>query len=127
MWAHILYNVLVRKIPHWGIEMIGGISMTNIKIRVNGKYAEQRRTVLENHALDMYEAMLLDGSLESHLADIQETVSHYVEKRIEAYKTSKEYLSAEKKDCFEAMRLLNMTVLEAEDLAYRMWIANVHE
>ena len=101
--------------------------MTNIEIKVNGKYAEQRRIVLENHAPDMYEAMLSDGSLEAHLADIQDTVSRYVEKRVEAYKISEEYLSAEKKDCFEAMRLLNMTILEAEDFAYRMWIASISE
>lgn len=101
--------------------------MTNTEIRVNGKYAEQRRTVLENHAPDMYEAMLSDGSLESHLADIQETVSRYVESRVEAYKASEEYLAAEKADPFEAMRLLNMTVLEAEDFAYRMWNANIPE
>ena len=107
--------------------MIGGISMTNIEIKVNGKYAEQRRIILENHAPDMYEVMLSDGSLESHLADIQETVSRYVESRVEAYKASEEYLVIEKVDCFEAMRLLNMTVLEAEDFAYRMWIANTPE
>ena len=101
--------------------------MTNIEIKVNGKYAEQRRTVLENHVPDMYESMFSDGSLESHLADIQETVSRYVESRVEAYKTSKEYLNAEKVDCFEAMRLLNMTILEAEDFAYRMWIASIPE
>lgn len=127
MWVHILYNVLVKKIPQWGIEMIGGISMTNIEIKVNGKYAEQRRTVLENHAPDMYEAMLSDCSLESHLANIQETVSRYVESRVEAYKASEEYLVIEKVDCFEAMRLLNTTVLEAEDSAYRMWIASIPE
>ena len=101
--------------------------MTNIEIKVNGKYAEQRRIVLENHVPDMYEAMLSDGSLEAHLADIQETVSRYVESRVEAYKTSEEYLTAEKANSFEAMRLLNMTVLEAEDFAYRMWIASISE
>ena len=101
--------------------------MTNIEIRVNGKYAKQRRIVLENHAPDMYEAMLSDGSLESHLADIQETVSRYIEKRVEAYKASEEYLAAEKVNPFEAIRLLNMTVLKAEDFAYRMWIASIPE
>ena len=101
--------------------------MTNTKIKVNGKYAEQRRTVLENHAPDMYEAMLSDGSLESHLADMQDMVSRYVESRIDSYKTSEEYLSAENINPFEAMRLLNMTVLEAEGSAYRMWISNIPE
>lgn len=101
--------------------------MTNIEIKVNGKYAEQRRTVLENHAPDMYESMLSDGSLESHLANIHETVSRYVESQVEAYKASEEYLTAEKVDCFKAMRLLNMTILEAEDSAYRVWIANIPE
>lgn len=101
--------------------------MEKKEIMVNGKYAEQRRIVLENHAPDMYEAMLSDGSLETHLADIQEMVSSYVEKQIEAYKISEEYLTAEKKDSLEAMRLLNMAILAAEDSAYRIWIANIPE
>ena len=101
--------------------------MRNNEVRVNGKYAEQRRTVLENHAPDMYEAMLADGTLEAHLVDMQETVSNYVETQVEAYKSSKEYLAAEQNDSFEAMRLLNMAVLEAEDTAYRIWISNIPE
>ncbi|MCH5199731.1 MAG: TnpV protein [Oscillospiraceae bacterium] len=101
--------------------------MEKKEITINGKYAEQRKNVLENHAPTMYEAMIADGSLETHLADVQEMVSSYVEKQVERYKTSEEYLAAEQKDSLKAMRLLNMAVLEAEDSAYRIWIANIPE
>ena len=40
---------------------------------------------------------------------------------------SKPAVPAEKKDPAEAMRLLNMTTLEAEDTAYRIWVANFPE
>lgn len=134
MWGHIMYNIITSKIPQWGIKILrqyqykmGGICMSKNEIRAGGKYAEQRRTVLENHAPDMYEAMIADDTLEAHLADMQEIVSNYVETQVEAYKSSKEYLAAEQNDSLEAMRLLNMAVLEAEDTAYRIWIANIPE
>ena len=88
-----------------------------------GKYAEQRREMLENHAPDMYKTMLEDGSLEAHLEAVQSSAERYVEKYIARYTNSEEYLNAEKKDPAEAMRLLNMTTLEAEDAAYRIWVA----
>lgn len=101
--------------------------MDNNEIKVQGKYAEQRREILENHSPDMYKAMLENGSLEAHLVSVQDMAAQYVENYITRYTNSDEYLKAEKKDPAEAMRLLNMTTLEAEDAAYRIWVANFPE
>lgn len=101
--------------------------MTNNEIKVQGKYAEQRREVLENHAPNIYKAMLEQGILEEHLENVQKSAEQYVENYIARYTNSEEYLKAEKKDPAEAMRMLNMTILEAEDAAYRIWIANFPE
>ncbi|MCX4376526.1 MAG: TnpV protein [Oscillospiraceae bacterium] len=92
-----------------------------------GKYAEQRREILENHAPNMYKAMVESGSLEEHLESVQKSAEQYVENYIARYTNSDEYLKAEKKDPAEAMRMLNMTILEAEDTAYRIWVANLPE
>ncbi len=99
--------------------------MITNKINVQGKYAMQRMEVLENHAPDVYNAMLDNGSLEEHLESVQNTAEKYVDDYVDRYTHSDEYLNAEKKDPFEAMRMLNMTILEAEDSAYRMWIASI--
>lgn len=90
-----------------------------------GKYAEQRREVLENHAPEMYSVMTAEGTLEKHLEDVQNRVSVFVEKAADSFRMSEEYKNTEAKDPFEALRLLNMTVLEAENTAYEMWIGNV--
>lgn len=99
--------------------------MANNEIKVQGKYAEQRKDILENHAPDMYKAMLENGSLEEHLVSVQGMAERYVENYVARFKNSDEYLKAEKKDPAEAMRMLNMTTLEAEDAAYRIWVANL--
>lgn len=99
--------------------------MSNNEVKFIGKYADQRREVLENHAPDMYKHMLENGSLEEHLENVQQSVENYVENYIARYTHSDEYLKAEKKDPAEAMRLMNMTTVEAEDTAYRIWIANL--
>lgn len=101
--------------------------MENMVTLTIGKYAEQRRSVLMNHAPSMYEAMLAEGALEAHLADMQERVSDYVDMCAERYRMSEEYRNAEKNDPAEAARLLNMTVLEAEEAAWREWIGNIPE
>lgn len=101
--------------------------MNNNEINVQGKYAVQRREVLENHAPDVYKAMVEQGILEEHLENVQKSAEQYVENYIARYANSEEYLKAEKKDPAEAMRMLNMTTLEAEDAAYRIWIANFPE
>ncbi len=75
----------------------------------------------------MYEAMVESGSLEEHLESVQKSAEQYVENYIARYTNSDEYLKAEKKDPAEAMRMLNMTILEAEDTAYRIWVANLPE
>lgn len=90
--------------------------------QIIGKYADQRLSVLKEHAPKMYEAMLTEGTLEAHLADMQERVSDYVDMCAEKYKMSDEYRNA---DPVKAMQLLNMTVLEAEEAAYREWIGNI--
>lgn len=101
--------------------------MNNNEIKVQGKYAEQRKDILENHAPDMYKALLENGSLEEHLVSVQGMAERYVENYVARFANSDEYLKAEKKDPFEAMRMLNMTTLEAEDAAYRIWVANLPE
>lgn len=101
--------------------------MINNGIKVQGKYAMQRMEVLENHAPDMYKAMVENGSLEEHLEAVQSSAEKYVENYIAHYANSDEYLNAVRKDPAEAMRMLNMTTLEAEDIAYRIWIANIPE
>lgn len=95
------------------------------KINVQGKYAMQRMEMLENHAPDIYNAMLENGSLEKHLASVQSMAEKYVDSYVDRYTHSDEYLNAEKKDPFEAMRMLNMTILEAEEAAYRMLAASI--
>lgn len=99
--------------------------MANKEIKVQGKYAEQRKEILENHAPDMYKAMLENGSLEEHLMSVQDSAERYVDNYVARFVNSDEYLKAEKKDPAEAMRMLNMTTLEAEDAAYRIWVANL--
>lgn len=101
--------------------------MQTVKPSATGKYAERRREVLMEHAPEVYEAMEADGSLEAHLMSVQETVSDYVDMRAEKYRMSDEYRRAEASDPAKALRLLNMTVLEAEEAAYRMWIGNIPE
>lgn len=90
-----------------------------------GKYAEQRREILENHAPDIYKAMLESGSLNAHLKSVQDMAEKYVENYVARFVNSDEYLKAEKKDPAEAMRMLNMTTLEAEDAACRIWVSNL--
>ncbi len=99
--------------------------MEKNKIPFLGKYADQRKDILENHAPGVYSRMLAAGTLEEHLSRVQDCVSDYVERVIDLYRMSDEYLDAEEKDPFEAMRLLNMTVLEAENAAYRIWIGDI--
>ena len=99
--------------------------MITDKINVQGKYAMQHIEMLEKHAPDIYNAMLENGSLEEHLASVQSMAEKYVDDYIDSYTHSDEYLNAEKKDPFEAMRMLNMTILEAEDTVYRMWAASI--
>lgn len=101
--------------------------MNNNEIKVQGKYAEQRREALENHTPEVFKAMVEQGILEEHLESVQKSAEQYVENYIARYINSEEYLKAEKKDPAEAMRMLNMTTLEAEDAAYRIWIANFSE
>lgn len=98
--------------------------MTNTFI---GKYAEQRKEVLENHAPALFRAMLENGTLEEHLISVQDMAEKYIDERVDLFRSSDEYLHAEKINPIEAMRFLNMTVLEAEDTAYRIWIANIPE
>lgn len=103
--------------------------MNNIEISTlaKGKYALKRQEVLKNHAPSMFNAMVADGSLDEHLANIQSMASGYVDGYIESYKQSAEYKAAEASDPYEAARLLNMSKLEAEDSAYRIWIASIPE
>lgn len=95
----------------------------DIRTLSEGKYAIQRKNVLKDHFTAAYQRMQMDGTLEEHLAYTQESVSNYVDICAERYKQTDEYKQAEAADPMEAMRLLNMTVLEAEEAAYRSWIA----
>ena len=88
----------------------------DIRTLSEGKYAIQRKNVLKDHFPAAYQRMQMDGTLEEHLAYTQESVSNYVD-------ICAEHKQAEAADPMEAMRLLNMTVLEAEEAAYRSWIA----
>ena len=99
--------------------------MITDKINVQGKYAMQHIEMLENHAPDIYNVMLENGSLEEHLASVQSMSEKYVDNYIDRYTHSDEYLNAEKKNPFEAMRMLNMAILEAEEAAYRMCAASI--
>lgn len=101
--------------------------MNNNENKFYGKYAEQRREMLENHAPELYKSMIGNGTLEAHLMSVQDMAAKYVDDRVDNFRNSDEYLEAEKKDPAEAMRLLNMTALEAEDAAYRIWISNIPE
>lgn len=95
----------------------------NIQTLASGKYAMQRRSALESNSPEEIKRMQKDGTLEEHLAYVQECVSNYVDICVDRYKQTDEYKQIEAVNSFEAARLLNMTVLEAEEAAYRMWIA----
>lgn len=97
----------------------------NNKINIQGKYAMQCMEMLENHAPDIYNSMLENGSLEDHLAYVQNMAENYIENCVDRYTHSDEYLNAEKKNPFEAMRMLNMTILEAEEAVYRICAASI--
>lgn len=101
--------------------------MENNKNKMIGKYAEQRREFLENHVPKLYKVMLENETLNEHLTSVQDMVMNYVDNSVDRFRNSEEYRKAEKQNPAEAMRLLNMTVLEAEDAAYRIWIANIPE
>ena len=101
--------------------------MNNNENKFYGKYAEQRREMLENHAPDLYKSMIENGTLEHHLMSVQDSAAEYVDSCVARFQNSDEYLKSEKENPAEAMRLLNMTTLEAEDAAYRIWIANIPE
>lgn len=92
-----------------------------------GKYAAQRRMALEKYAPEMYREMRENGSLEEHLANVQETVSDYVEMCAEKYRHTEEYIRADERFPEQASRYLSMTVLEAEEAASRMWIYGFDE
>lgn len=101
--------------------------MNNNEKSFYGKYAEQRREILENHAPVLYKSMIENGTLAQHLMSVQDSAAEYVDSCVARFQNSDEYLKAEKENPAEAMRLLNMTTLEAEDAAYRIWIANIPE
>ena len=101
--------------------------MNNNEKNFYGKYAEQRREILENHAPVLYKSMIENGTLEHHLMSVQDSAAEYVDSCVARFQNSDEYLKAEKENPAEAMRLLNMTTIEAEDAAYRIWIANIPE
>lgn len=101
--------------------------MNNNEKNFYGKYAEQRREILENHAPVLYKSMIENGTLEHHLMSVQDSAAEYVDNRVARFQNSDEYLKAEKENPAEAMRLLNMTTLEAEDAAYRIWVSTIPE
>lgn len=101
--------------------------MNNNEKNFYGKYAEQRREILENHAPVLYKSMIENGTLEHHLMSVQDSAAEYVDSCVARFQNSDEYLKAEKENPTEAMRLLNMTTLEAEDAAYRIWVSTIPE
>lgn len=101
--------------------------MNNNEKYFYGKYAEQRREILENHAPVLYKSMIENGTLEHHLMSVQDSAAEYVDSCVARFQNSDEYLKAEKENPAEAMRLLNMTTLEAEDAAYRIWVSTIPE
>lgn len=101
--------------------------MNNNEKNFYGKYAEQRREILENHAPVLYKSMIENGTLAQHLMSVQDSAAEYVDSCVARFQNSDEYLKAEKENPAEAMRLLNMTTLEAEDAAYRIWVSTIPE
>lgn len=67
--------------------------------------------VLENHAPDIYMAMLESDSLEVHFMSVRDMAEKYVENCVACYTNSDEYLNAENNDHAEIMHMLNMTIL----------------
>ena len=51
--------------------------------RPTGKYGELRRQFLREHRPDMFDLMLLEGTLHSHLADVDAAARQMVEDTIE--------------------------------------------
>ena len=47
-----------------------------------GKYGEMRRQFLQEHRPDLFDLMLLEGTLQSHLADVDATAQQMVEDAI---------------------------------------------
>ncbi len=86
----------------------------------------------DGYSVDDLQYRILHKEQEISLSAIQkysgiQRECDYVDMCAEKYRMSEEYRNAEKKDPFEAMRLLNMIVFEAENAAYREWIGNVPE
>lgn len=91
-----------------------------------GKYALQRESFLKVNAPELYEEMESEGSLETHLNSIQETVNNYVTGRVDRLKNTDEYKSAEASGDFaKTSRMITTEVLSAELDAGEMWIYNV--
>ncbi len=63
----------------------GAIKMNETQTFTLGKYAEQRREILERNRPDVYNAMLESGSLNAHLTAVQEKAANYVENYVARY------------------------------------------
>lgn len=91
--------------------------------RINGKYADQRMKFLEEHAPDMLEAMVNDGSIYEHLCFTQELVSEYVDGFVNKTKQSMAYKKAESEcDLAEMNRIIATAQTVAEAEAGTEWI-----
>lgn len=91
--------------------------------KVNGKYAELRVKFLEEHAPNMLEAMINDGSLYEHLDFVQSLVNQYIDKYVDKSKQSAPYKKAESEcDLAEMNNIITTAQIIAETDAGAEWI-----
>lgn len=95
--------------------------------RIDGVYAMKKIDFLRNHSEKRLNQLIEDGEIYEYLDNIQKSASEYVDNYIDSYVKSEEYKKIEAVDPFDAMRKLEMTILEADNEAYKIWIAALDE
>lgn len=93
------------------------------KNKVLGKYAAQRVEFLEEHAPDMLETMVNDGSIYEHLELVQNMSSKYIDSYVDKIKQTDEYKKAESDcDLVEMNKIINTAQVIAETAIGVEWV-----
>ena len=87
---------------------------------VLNKYGRMRLTYLKEHKVWLYEQMLMNGTLSSHLEEIQEQASNQVEDIIDRLKTTSELTEDVKNtEPLKWSGIMNMIKNQAEEIVVK--------
>lgn len=92
---------------------------------VLNKYGRMRLNYLNEHKVWLYEQMLMNGTLSSHLEEIQEQSSNQVEDIIDKLKITSELTEDMKNaDPFKWTGIMNTIKSQAEEIVIKELICN---